>query len=88
MTNKEKKKAIDDTRMLLQTELTRIIELLQSEKFFSWEVSHGYKIFYIENRAELSNRMTEARRDMVRLKKLLYNTWFSSEKVDDDENSN
>lgn len=59
-------KKIKSTKALLQLELNRISELLNTEVNFNLEYSMA------SIKSELKAKMHEARRDMIRLEKLLY----------------
>lgn len=84
----EKKQVIDCTGTRLQIELARIIELLQDENLVTLEVDYPCKYLVCENRTELKNRMHEARRDMIRLEKLLYDGKDYEYMGEKNENSN
>lgn len=57
---------INDTKTLLQAELKRVIELLKNN-----DLDLGYSYSTYKEKAELKNKMLEARRDMVRLEKFM-----------------
>ena len=61
-------KKIDSTKALLKLELERVIELLETESEDLWCPS--YRTF--KNKSELKSKMSESRRDMIRLEKLMY----------------
>lgn len=67
MNHEERKLKIKSTENLLKEELNRIIELLEVDE---------------RNNAELRNKMLEARRDMLRLEKLIYLKEQSNESVE------
>lgn len=68
----ERKDAIDNLRIHLQMELVRIANILQGKELATLCSGYCSKYIAFRDRAELKNRMIEARRDMVRLEKLLY----------------
>ena len=61
-------KKIDNTKLLLKVEMERIVELLETDSEDLWDAN--YKTFQLKS--ELKAKMHEARRDMIRLEKLLY----------------
>lgn len=70
-------KRLQETIVLLHAELKRIIELLEQKEYISvsWYCSNS------GIRAELKNKMAEARRDMKRLEKLMYMQPYDYEKL-------
>lgn len=64
----KRKQQISDMRVLLSAELKRIVEILDS----NIELNIGYDYVSHKAKAELKNKMLEARRDMIRLEKLMY----------------
>lgn len=84
----EKKQVIDRIGTRLQAELVRIIEILQNKNLVTLEVDYPCKYLVCENRTELKNRMHEARRDMIRLEKLLYDGKDYEYMGEKNENSN
>lgn len=70
MRDEIRQKAIDSTKILLQAEIKRILELLRND------LGIGFKYDTYKIKAELKNKMTEARRDMIRLEKLMRGTCF------------
>lgn len=64
----KRKQQISDMRVLLSAELKRIVEILDS----NIELNIGYDYVSYKAKAELKNKMLEARRDMIRLEKLMY----------------
>jgi len=65
---RSKKQQINNTRVLLSAELKRITEILDSDA----ELDMGYSYRLCKTKAELKGKMLEARRDMIRLEKLMY----------------
>ena len=70
-----RKQQIDNTRALLSAELKRITEILDSDT--ELDIGHSYKSYKVK--AELKGKMLEARRDMIRLEKLMYDYRFGGE---------
>ena len=71
----DRKQQIDNTRSLLSAELKRITKILDSDTELN--IGHSYKSYKVKSK--LKGKMLEARRDMIRLEKLLYDYRFGEE---------
>lgn len=76
MNLEKRNQQIKDTRVLLSAELKRITDILESDT----ELNLGYSYELHQSKAELKNKMLEARRDMIRLEKLMYDYDFKEVK--------